>query len=100
MTLSIISHYSHAERRYAENCVLLIVNAEGHYSECGILLILMLNLTILDNVRLNAIMLNVVMLNAMMMNVVEPFHQWANTLNIFTLCSHKLLCIHLTHSLL
>jgi hypothetical protein len=95
MTLSIISRYYHAERRYAENCVLFIVNAEGHYSECGILLILMLNLNILDKVMMNEIILSVIMLNAIMLNVVAPFHQRANTLNIFTLCPHKLLCINL-----
>ncbi len=90
MTLSIISHYYHAERRYAEYCILFIVYVEGHhYSECGILLILMLNVIILYVIMMNEIILSVVMLNAIMLNVVAPFHQWANTLNIFTLCHYK-----------
>jgi hypothetical protein len=44
-----------------------------HYSECGILFIVMLYVIMLNVVTLSIVMLSVIMLNVVMPNVVAPF---------------------------
>ncbi len=54
------------------NCDTRHKNAECCYTECRVLLIVMLNVIMLSIVVLNVIMLNVVMLSVVMLSVVSP----------------------------